>query len=574
MKTLLASLLNASVVSVLLLVLAGPRSEAQNYSWYHAFGGIVFQDPAHISMDQYGNFYLTGIFHSPIFNAGPLNVTCGGSYNFFVLKLDPAGNPVLLRKGYTGGFLSKRLHADSEENFYLVATYLGQPFLIKNQPLPYCTWGGESGLIVKFNAQGQIKWHKSLFCNEFLESMIAHVVAGDNDIVVAGSGFDSLQCQLTNQTKWVYQLNIRSLDSLGNTKWYHTIHSPQTSHSARIQFRQIHVGPDNHIYIAGLKQYDTLLLNGLFFDASPYRNFILRLDTSGNIVSHFYIQSNDDFEVRDVVVEGDGSLYLAGSFLAKVFQLPGMPPFVNTDTVTPNLELFLAKFSPQGNPVWVHTMQSITHPERPKIITNVHLDDAGNVYLSGDLPGQILNLSSGLSLSNNNPPGVNVFLLKYDSTGNLVYHLMSTVSTQAIWYPFSRFVVAGNDDLVFASATIPGHGLFGGVTVSGYGGEADVFVGRFSMITDVPIREREDVSVNLYPNPASDKLIVEIGPGESFSPYKIRILDIHGREVDSQNRPPKETRTVFSCKHFSPGVYLLHVSGNHVDIMRKFIVSK
>jgi hypothetical protein len=124
-----------SLIPIFLIWFTAQRAEAQTYMWYHAFGGIDFDQPNHLSLDHLGNTYITGTFNSPIFNAGPLSVT-GGALNFFVLKLDPVGDPVLLRKGHTAGIMSKRIYADSKENFYLIATYLGQPFLIQNQPLP------------------------------------------------------------------------------------------------------------------------------------------------------------------------------------------------------------------------------------------------------------------------------------------------------------------------------------------------------------------------------------------------------------------------------------------------------
>lgn len=65
----------------------------------------------------------------------------------------------------------------------------------------------------------------------------------------------------------------------------------------------------------------------------------------------------------------------------------------------------------------------------------------------------------------------------------------------------------------------------------------------------------EGLAMSIYPNPARDRLVLDIFGGEP--PYRIRVTDMLGREVFHQ---PFNTMTpVISTSGWTEGIYLIQV---------------
>ena len=95
---------------------------------------------------------------------------------------------------------------------------------------------------------------------------------------------------------------------------------------------------------------------------------------------------------------------------------------------------------------------------------------------------------------------------------------------------------------------------------------------KIKMKLTTGIKAGQQTSMNIYPNPTSDKLIIETNDIQAISGYKYKILDIQGKEV--YNALATSAKTEISLKSIgAKGMYILHiVDEKGVSIENKKIV--
>ena len=92
-------------------------------------------------------------------------------------------------------------------------------------------------------------------------------------------------------------------------------------------------------------------------------------------------------------------------------------------------------------------------------------------------------------------------------------------------------------------------------------------VGKFSKFISgnpLSISAAEAISLDFYPNPTKDRLLVQ-APLNAF----IKVFDIHGREV--QSHLSKTLTTEINTTDFAKGIYFLEVTSGPSTILKKFI---
>ena len=74
----------------------------------------------------------------------------------------------------------------------------------------------------------------------------------------------------------------------------------------------------------------------------------------------------------------------------------------------------------------------------------------------------------------------------------------------------------------------------------------------------------------MYPNPAKDKLSIQLNLGKNTAPKTYQVFDMQGKIVFSTTT--KDCLLDLDVSLFSKGVYLLVVNMNNQSINQKFIV--
>lgn len=83
-----------------------------------------------------------------------------------------------------------------------------------------------------------------------------------------------------------------------------------------------------------------------------------------------------------------------------------------------------------------------------------------------------------------------------------------------------------------------------------------------------------DLNVNLYPNPATDFVTIEIFDKYNTGNLKLEILNSLGQVVSSTNVENTSEKVIMDVNNFSKGLYLVRISSDKLYMTKKLMISK
>ncbi len=176
--------------------------------------------------------------------------------------------------------------------------------------------------------------------------------------------------------------------------------------------------------------------------------FLAKYDPSGGRLWLVQHGTSAWEEAYSTAVDGSGNVYVAGYTFGNMDgqERPGL------------YDLFLMKFDREGNKLWVRLAGTPEHD----YAYSVAVDSAGNAYVAG--------YTEGALGGQQNAGGADIFLLKFDPEGNLIW---------------SRQMGTPSDDIAYSVAVEPGGGALiagytgGGLDGGAYSGSWDAFLVKF-----------------------------------------------------------------------------------------------
>ncbi len=149
---------------------------------------------------------------------------------------------------------------------------------------------------------------------------------------------------------------------------------------------------------------------------SPTAGFISKLDADGDFIWARHIGSSS---IRDVAVDGDGSVYATGSFSGTADFDPGSGDYPLT--AVGSGDIFVVKLDSDGNLGWARQMGGDNSEDG----LGIAVDGSGNVLTTGDFRGTVdFDPGDGvfdLTPTAGSPGGGDVFVSKLDGDGNFVW---------------------------------------------------------------------------------------------------------------------------------------------------------
>ncbi len=338
-----------------------------NFLWAKQFGGAGVEQAHDMKIDAAGNVCITGRFYLTVdFNPGPgvFNLTSNGSWDIFVLKLDPNGNFIWAKQiGGPGYDLGVALVTDPSNNIYINGNFEDSADFDPGPNVQMKVSQGSSDMFIcKLDAMGQLIWvdHIGNFNQGYLSSL-----AIDDSCNLFYTGF--------------FQ-NIVDFDPGSGTF-------------------NMNAFPGDDIFVSKLDSAGHLVWAKQFPCSLYGRGGKIAVDHQGNVYSTGILTYTIDFD------PGPGVYNLIGQ---------GVTPW----------DLYLSKLDAQGNFVWAKQIIG----DHNNIIDELTLDHHGNVYIAGTNKDTTDFDPSPNTYSVVSQGGGDIFIVQYDTSGNFNWHKKITTN--------------------------------------------------------------------------------------------------------------------------------------------------
>jgi hypothetical protein len=411
---------------------------AGNFIWAKKEDGYPLYFSS-LASDTLSNIYVTGWFAGTVdFDLGPgiYNLTDTGFNDKFIFSLNSNGNflwAVKTTGADTSGCNGISITTDVSGNVYTTGYFRGTVDFDPGLNVNSLTSVGQPNMFVdKLDTAGNFKWARRVGGTTSATGIVnVRAIAIDlaGNVYTTGSyagsvDFDPGPGTYLMTGGWSF---ILKLDSSGNFVWAKQITAG--SHS-------ITLDAFGGIYIVGD------FLGNVDFDPGPF-NFTLssnfqmcfsvKLDTNGNFIwAKKFGRSDSDADTDyDVKTDASGNVYISGAFADTADFDPGPGVFylygiqAGWSYISAEYRIFITKLDSAGNFLWAKAPKEVQTGFESIRGTHLFVDDAGNVYYTGDFEGEL-----------DFDPGPNVFILDGGSIGmdySDIYILKLSAEGDFLW---------------------------------------------------------------------------------------------------------------------------------------------
>lgn len=362
-------------------------------------GGNSWDFPNGFAIDPAGNTYITGSTQSTDFpTKNAYNSTFGGGDDAFVTKFNSSGALVFSTYfGGSGNDTANKICVDTQGNIYIIGQTDSTNFPTKNA-FDNTSSGGNDVFIAKFNSTGSL-----LFSTYFGGSGgdIGKGIAVDSadNIYISGNTI-SQDFPLKNPINKTFTTNdfskifIAKFNATGSL-----LFSTYFGGSSFDSNTDLAVDGHGNIFITGFTVSSDFPMMHAY--NSTYNNktdsFISEFNSTGSLLYSTYFSEAQGTISNAITVDTQGNFYITGA--------------ISTSTIL--TDVFVAKFTSSGSLAFVKDIGGSAIDAANDVV----VDTNGNSYIVGDT------FSTNFPLKNayNEVHGgsVNVFVAKFDSTGNL-----------------------------------------------------------------------------------------------------------------------------------------------------------
>lgn len=205
---------------------------------------------------------------------------------------------------------------------------------------------------------------------------------------------------------------ITKYDSNGNLIW-----GKSGGGNDNDYINNITVDNDGNVIVSGYFEgpfitVDSIILNNSDSNVIITSDFyVIKYNSLGNLLWANSFGGNESDYSSGISTDSAGNIYLTGFYSSDSITF-GTTTLNNSS----GSEIFLVKFNPFGNVVWVNSMGG-SYSERS---SSISIDFNNNIYLAGDFRGPTISFGATV-LTNNNFGTDDIFVVKFDTSGNVIW---------------------------------------------------------------------------------------------------------------------------------------------------------
>lgn len=328
---------------------------AGNFVWAMHVGGSASDYASGIDTDSAGNIYITGRFSGTADlnpGSGTINMTATGNIDSYVMKLDPMGSVVWVRKigssASNGSTVACDIAVSPNGDVYLAGSFTHETdFDITGGTFLLDPVGGSDIFISKYDTNSQFQWARSVGgsqadnCNDIDvdENDNVHVTGYFKGSADFDPGINDFELTANGSNNDIFALK---LDPNGEFLWAAKAGGTATDWGYGI-------GSDDagNVFVTGqfssTADFDPTA--GTFSLSSMGSNdsFIWHLDDNGNFITALQIGGADGVSSRAMAADTASKVYIAGGFNGTADFNPG--PGTANLTSGGDSDFFFAKYS-------------------------------------------------------------------------------------------------------------------------------------------------------------------------------------------------------------------------------------
>lgn len=399
--------------------------------WLKSAGSGFVDEGQSVSVDTFGNVYVTGHFSGSSIQFGSTTLTNAGNINgdMYIAKYDANGNNVWAKRA--GGILYDEYNAsviDNVGNIYVLGTFVSPTVTIGTDTLTNPT-GNSLMAIVKYDPNGNVIWSKQ--SDTLTNSCVPHAIAIDsfNNIFVTGTysgttvfGVDTLQIFGGGSNMFVAKYSNQ-----GTEIWCKSANAFGINATAE----DIYVDANGSSYITGYFSNSSMIFgqDTLYHFGTSYADiFTVKYDANGNPV--WAKSANGDLTdvAKAITGDNDGNIYIGGYFASNLLAFNSL----SLTNGTGSQDLFITKYSNNGTPLWTKKSGASAG------IYSLSADQWGNIFASGFFSDNPISFDN---TTLTNAGGLDAFVAKFGSSSlsinNLNYEDNSTIFPNPFSYSIS-----------------------------------------------------------------------------------------------------------------------------------------
>jgi hypothetical protein len=480
-----------------------------NYVYAKCIGGTSSDIGNSIAIDGTGNAYITGYFIGTVDfdpGAGTANLTAGNTFfNAFAAKYDASGN--YLWAGALGGYgnttyddRGQSAAIDNSGNVYITGRFTGTVDFDPGAGTANLTSAGNTDIfIAKYDALGNYVYAKRMGDVNSQEGRSITVDASGNAYVTGNfSGsvdFDPGNGTVNLTTTGGLDIFFAKYDASGNyvyAKGMGSTFGPDYG-------EDITVDASGNVYITGsfygIVDFDPGAGTVNLTSAGGNDIFLAKYDALGNYVYANRMGGSSEDGCSGIALDGSNNAYITGNFQSTADFDPGAGTANLTSAGAS--DIFLAKYDASGNYLYAKRMGGTNSD----VSNSIAIDASGNAHITGYHNGTAdFDPGAGTVNLTTFAGHYNIFLAKYDASGNYVYaKSMGGTSNESYGYSIAtdasgNAYITGN----FQGTTDfdPGAGTANLVSAGG----VDIFLARYDASGNYVYAKRMGSTANDYGN--------------------------------------------------------------------------